>query len=179
MYKIQNALAVKVSYVNDPHCIIKQQTVRKATHVWPCLKIVRWNVFRWRLNKIFSFTDIPIKKSCYADLSSDEKIKCDNTSNPLCYKCSGNRCNNLGRIDQKCLSCSTLTNPNCLQNPKNVQASRCPASISDDAYCFVKSVEKFLFILIFSVTTIANSIGRRFRYSRVSKYTPRNIFLRQ
>ncbi|XP_037045353.1 prestalk protein-like [Bradysia coprophila] len=82
---------------------------------------------------------IPTKKTCYADLSSEEKIKCDTTSNPLCYKCTADRCNSFGRVDHKCLTCSTSTNANCLQNPKSLQTTRCTAPISDDAYCFVKS----------------------------------------
>lgn len=90
-----------------------------------------------------SSTDIPMKKSCYADLSADEKLKCDNTTNPLCYKCTGSRCNNMGRTDHKCVSCSTATNSNCLQSPGSVSATRCPAPISDDAFCFVKSVRIF------------------------------------
>lgn len=113
------------------------------------------------------FTDTPTKKSCYAALSSIEKTKCDNTSNPLCYKCTGNRCNNLGRIDHKCLTCNTLTNPNCLQNPKSIQSTRCSAPISDDAYCFVKSVRFFIFLFHFEFSWIVNFIGRRFCYSRM------------
>lgn len=88
-------------------------------------------------------TVIPTKKTCYADLSSEEKLKCDNATNPLCYKCSGVRCNNLGRTDHKCVSCSTATNANCLQNPSSLPETRCPAPISDDAFCFVKSVRFF------------------------------------
>lgn len=88
-------------------------------------------------------TDTPLKKGCFADLSTDEKLKCNNASHTFCYKCNGNRCNNLGRIDHKCKACTTATNSNCLQNPKILQATRCPALISDDAYCFVSSVMIF------------------------------------
>lgn len=140
---------MKASHAKDPHCTLRQQTVRKPTHVWPCLKTVSWNMFQVLALDVQLFVcfylDIPVKKTCYSNLSSNEKINCNSTSNPLCYKCTDNRCNSFGRVDHKCLTCSTSTNVNCLQNPKVLQTTRCPAPISDDAYCFVRSVRTWSF----------------------------------
>lgn len=50
-------------------------------------------------------------------------------------------CNNLGRIDHKCISCTAVGgNSNCLQDPSKIDGTRCPAPITDAAYCFVTSV---------------------------------------
>lgn len=50
-------------------------------------------------------------------------------------------CNNLARIDHKCITCTTdIGNSNCLQDPTKIAGTRCPAPTADGAYCFVSSV---------------------------------------
>lgn len=54
---------------------------------------------------------------------------------------SKDNCNNLGRIDHQCIACTTeYGNSNCLQDPTKINATRCPAPVTDTAYCFVNSV---------------------------------------
>ncbi len=50
-------------------------------------------------------------------------------------------CNNRGRIDHKCIACTTDNgNSNCLQDPTKIVQTRCPAPTTDEAYCFVTAV---------------------------------------
>lgn len=50
-------------------------------------------------------------------------------------------CNNLGRIDHKCLTCTANSvSADCLQDPSKIVETRCNAPTTDDAYCFVTSV---------------------------------------
>lgn len=66
---------------------------------------------------------------------------CNDTTNPLCYKCTTDNCNNLGRVDHKCISCNTENgNADCLQDPTKIAGTRCIAPITDEAYCYVNSV---------------------------------------
>lgn len=87
------------------------------------------------------FLVIPIKKSCVSDLTTIEIELCNDSTNPLCYNCTTDYCNNLGRVDHTCISCTTGNgNTNCLQDPTKITATRCPAPTTDEAYCYVNSV---------------------------------------
>lgn len=81
-----------------------------------------------------------VKKACYTQLTDEEKSQCDSTSEYSCYKCTDSNCNQWGRVDHKCLVCSSATDKNCLDSPSAVEETRCPAAPTEDVLCYVKVV---------------------------------------
>lgn len=82
------------------------------------------------------------QRGCLSGLSAADQTACNLASNKTCYTCDTNLCNNLGREDHTCLVCSSATESKCLNDPLNVNRTRCPTSPALDAFCFTKLVNE-------------------------------------
>ncbi|EDW60926.1 uncharacterized protein [Drosophila virilis] len=83
------------------------------------------------------------EKGCQLELSLAAQAKCD-ARDIQCQKCSGELCNNQGRIDFQCIQCNGLENADCNSAGDSISPSRCPAPTASNAYCYVKSVDTHL-----------------------------------
>lgn len=64
-----------------------------------------------------------IKRGCVSDLIPEERTYC-RSQGQFCKTCEGNDCNSQLRY-QRCLSCDSMTNPDCLLPNDNVPSSVC------------------------------------------------------
>lgn len=80
------------------------------------------------------------QRGCLSSLSAADQTACNLASNKTCYTCDTDLCNNMGREDHTCLVCSSVNDTKCLNEPLNVNRTRCPSSLATDALCFTKLV---------------------------------------
>ncbi|XP_067634228.1 uncharacterized protein [Eurosta solidaginis] len=79
-----------------------------------------------------------VARGCYAELTPSLRQRCDSDSHPECTKCIGNRCNNKGRADFKCIECNSSYNNKCLTDVIILPGVECPIPTAPNSYCYVR-----------------------------------------
>ncbi|CAD7013297.1 uncharacterized protein LOC101458074 [Ceratitis capitata] len=79
-----------------------------------------------------------VARGCYGDLQSSYRDKCDLNDHPECMKCFGNRCNDKGRADFKCIECKSSEDKKCATETSAMTAVQCPVPTAQNSYCFVR-----------------------------------------
>ncbi|XP_036330894.1 uncharacterized protein LOC118742717 [Rhagoletis pomonella] len=79
-----------------------------------------------------------VARGCYTDLSPNYREKCDLADHPECVKCFGNRCNDRGRADFKCIECKSTENKKCATDTSDLTAVQCPIPTAQNSYCYVR-----------------------------------------
>ncbi|EDW00883.1 uncharacterized protein LOC6559684 [Drosophila grimshawi] len=81
-----------------------------------------------------------IERGCLVELSLAAQSKC-NSQDKQCQKCSGELCNDQGRIDFQCIQCNGSDDSKCNLAGDSIMPTQCPAPTSNNAYCYVKNVD--------------------------------------
>ncbi|XP_011178722.2 uncharacterized protein LOC105209814 [Zeugodacus cucurbitae] len=79
-----------------------------------------------------------VARGCYGDLEEQLREKCDSADHPECVKCYGNRCNDKGRADFKCIECKSSEDKRCASDTSVLTAVQCPVPTAQNSYCYVR-----------------------------------------